>query len=185
MSLEKLNEILPKPTAPVDVPEKAQWKPIEKSLQMELPSDYKALVETYGLGCIDGFFWVLNPVTRNKYLNLAKRTASTVKEWSMLRDKGVDIPYPLHPEPTGLIPWAITENGDRIHWLRKCGELAVVVEHNGLAFWDEFALGTTDFLVKMLGRELTIRAFPNDFPGESHRLFRVGEDYFEWLKSGS
>lgn len=182
MSLARLKVILPPPNDRVDVPKSSQWKAVEKSLQFDLPPDYKSFVEAYGLGCIDGFFWTLNPVTQNKHLNLEKRIPSTIKEWSMLREKRVEIPYALFPDPEGLVPWAITENGDRVHWLRRSKRLVVVVEHNGLAVWDEFPLGTVEFLIGMLNRDITIRAFPRDFPGKSHRFFKLGEDYFEWLR---
>jgi hypothetical protein len=40
------------------------WAAFESSIGMRLPADYKAHIDLYGVGCINGLFWVRHPTSK-------------------------------------------------------------------------------------------------------------------------
>ncbi|MEV6490621.1 hypothetical protein AB0M20_18615, partial [Actinoplanes sp. NPDC051633] len=57
-ALARLIDLVPPPSpgpAPVD------WDAVDRQVASPLPSDYRAYVSRYGLGCINGLYWVLHP----------------------------------------------------------------------------------------------------------------------------
>jgi hypothetical protein len=131
-----------------------------------LPRDYKALVCAYGTGSWKGFLWVLNPFASNVYLNLFEQAKLQLDAERLLRAKWPEqIPFALYPEPGGLFPWAMTDNGDRLYWLTK-GEPdcwpTVVYESRGPGY-DYHELCCCAFLRQWVAGELLVAVFPTDF----------------------
>ncbi|MFB4392841.1 MULTISPECIES: hypothetical protein [unclassified Pseudomonas] len=48
------------------------WGEAEKETGAQFPKDFKAFVEVYGGGLIDGFVWVLNPFSNNSNISFKK-----------------------------------------------------------------------------------------------------------------
>jgi hypothetical protein len=167
MSLESLLAFLDPPTSPWEVPTKADWRAAEGDLG-RLPRDYKAFLDLFGTGAIDNFLWVLNPASRNPYLNLNAEMRRMLGALSELRSSGEPCPYPLHPEPNGLMAFAKTENGDGLYWLTvgapECWPVIVNAARDPT--YERFDCDMTGFLEDILARRIRCTVFPEAFPTE-------------------
>ncbi|GAA4833984.1 hypothetical protein GCM10023235_05630 [Kitasatospora terrestris] len=65
-ALEHVSRLLPHPVgvAPKD------WEPIRRRLGTDLPTDYKAFIDSYGGGCVDTYLWILEPGCANEFYDL-------------------------------------------------------------------------------------------------------------------
>jgi hypothetical protein len=94
----------------------ARWKTIEASLGLRLPGSYKKLIDLYGASRWRDFLQVLSPFDDAaglvqigmQELEADRITRSSFKHY---------YPFPLFPEPNGLLPWAITDNGDVFYFI--------------------------------------------------------------------
>jgi hypothetical protein len=169
----KLRNILSPPLVPVEKGDRNSWPSIEQTLGIGLPLDYKLYIETYGSGCLDGFIWVLNPFSSNPNLNLLHGRESALRALQVLREqKAYELPYPLFPETGGILPWGLTDNGDVLYWLTKGepGEWTVVVNASREPRTEHYPYSMTEFLAKILGRQIVSAIFPDDFPDKVHSL---------------
>ncbi|HNW08045.1 MAG TPA: SMI1/KNR4 family protein [Verrucomicrobiota bacterium] len=165
MSLASLLTVLLPPPQPVEVPTTEDWRAIE-SLLGELPADYKAFVERFGTGKINEFILVLNPASKNPYLNLVREMEPILSALRELIQSGEPCPFPLHPESGGLLPFGKTDNGDALFWLTQ-GEpdkWHVVVNSARDATYERFECDATDFLAGILTRQLRCAVFHESFP---------------------
>ncbi|MEV6310056.1 SMI1/KNR4 family protein [Streptomyces sp. NPDC051840] len=103
------------PSVPVDG--RGDWSASEKALGTRLPEDYKRLVETYGRGDFWGALCLRTPFGQGNPVRLA---ADLLDDYGPLRDDfPEDYPYPLFPEPGGLLAWAVTESAAHVCWLTE------------------------------------------------------------------
>ncbi|MGW6915308.1 hypothetical protein ACWGB8_16045 [Kitasatospora sp. NPDC054939] len=64
-----------------------------------------------------------------------------------------DCPYPVHPEPGGLLAWGSNLNADQFFWLTEGDDpdaWPVVAFYRGLEEWDRFDGGFASFLLAVL-----------------------------------
>jgi len=128
----------------------ASWKRVEQLLNTSLPDDYKSFVELYGNGLVCGVIRIHNPF-------------SGYGDWfeavlGMYRKMREIFPYPLYPEPGGLLPFGGTQNGG-LHLMWQTGKDAdkwSVV----LVNWDDLSVeklncNMADFLLRVAKREIT------------------------------
>lgn len=174
--IEVLMDVMPPPDDHVDIPSLDDWASIECRMGVSLPLDYKQLVDRYGTGAIDGFLWILNPFSKNRYLNLVEQAVVIVDALRRLRDEfNESIPYEFGGDGAGLFPWAVTDNGDTIYWLRSGDPknwIIVVNEARGPR-WREFNMSTCEFLFGVVSKQLRVDVFPSDFPSESPAFVRA------------
>ncbi|MFJ9584458.1 hypothetical protein [Streptomyces acidicola] len=93
--------------APRTVPE-IDWAAVESRLGTCLPSDYQALVETFGSGMFDHFHMVLMPDELISRTELAARLDQAPWE-----------PHPPFPAPGGLLAWMGNEREQSFHWITE------------------------------------------------------------------
>lgn len=169
MSSISVRDMLARPSKPVCVPSEEDWVATEERLGVALPIDYKVFVNEYGSGCIDEFIWVFNPKIRNPYLNLVKQADIALEALRSLNLSLPDsVPYPLYPEKPGLLPWGRSENSDVFFWYMGASDTLIVTHDSRVSRWEEHSATMTEFICKVLTRELVVRAFPPDFPDEEH-----------------
>ncbi|MFI7011436.1 SMI1/KNR4 family protein [Streptomyces sp. NPDC050145] len=98
---------VPPPAHPAGGP--VDWAAAERELGTPLPGDYKRLVETYGRG---GFWGEVHLV--------APPDGELLDDFGSMREDYPDAyPYPLYPEPGGLLVWAMNECGGNFCWLTE------------------------------------------------------------------
>lgn len=113
-TIDDLVRLVPPPIEPVDAA--GDWGRVEAGLERELPADFKALVDRYGRGQFADFISPLHPFgTPDLLIPMARRL---LEQEGPFRDAYPErCPYSFYPEPGGLLPWAGTDNGDRLGWL--------------------------------------------------------------------
>ncbi|MFI5685452.1 SMI1/KNR4 family protein [Streptomyces sp. NPDC051636] len=87
---------------------KVDWAAVESRLATPLPSDYKALVETFGHGMFDGFHDVFMPDRLIKTTALAASLGQA--RWE---------PHPPFPAPDRLVTWMGNEHEQLFHWITE------------------------------------------------------------------
>jgi hypothetical protein len=124
-ALAKLIRMVPPPDRPFETGDGGAFTEVEASLRLSLPEDFKELIRTYGSGQWQGFWFVLNPFAANEYGNLVLQSqVRRPRSWSTLdaeratrENEGATYPHAIYPEPGGILPWALTDNGGRFFWL--------------------------------------------------------------------
>jgi len=147
------------------------WAGIERRLDHRLPLDYKRMVEVYGPGVFDGFIWVLQPSGTNENLDLRRQRDAQLAGLRELRASGEEVPFGLEVGNEELVPWAITDNGDVVYWVRSVPDdpdawVVTVNEARGPQ-WITFDLSASEFLVAVLSGRVAVATFPDDFPSGS------------------
>src|SRR5690606_17098298 len=92
---------------------------VEESLGVRLPAEFKELLRRYGLGEFDDIM-LLTPFAPDDQpsADLVKRARELLPTFAQHREEWPeDFPFPLYPEPEGLLEWAVTGNGDSLCWL--------------------------------------------------------------------
>jgi hypothetical protein len=166
MSIDRLKTLLPLPTERPPKHEPEAWASVERTLT-PLPADYKDFIDEYGPGYVSEFIWVLSPFIENEYYNLMRQTELQLGALRELKAKHKnEVPYDLFPAKGGLLPFALTDNGDVLYW-KTDGEPAswsVAVNASRDPECEEFRTDMTDFLADIITRKRACRIFPNDFP---------------------
>ncbi len=146
------------------------WDSAERQLNTELPDDYKVYINNFGSAYVDKFLTIYNPFSQNPNLNLIEQTKIILEDYRWLQAQGNEqIPFPLFPDKDGLLPFGTTDNGDVLFW-KTSGEpnqWTIVVNASRESLYDRFDENMTDFLTKILRRELVCAIFPADFPSSS------------------
>jgi hypothetical protein len=121
MSIVQLLTLLPPPAHPRDTGSSQQWLAVEAQLHSALPADYKAYIDTYGTGVIGYLVRPHSPFATAPLFDLfAQIEAISHTRRSYAATFGTDwCPYPLYPEPEGLLPWGNTLDGDTLFWQRR------------------------------------------------------------------
>ncbi|MDM5154748.1 SMI1/KNR4 family protein [Bacillus sp. DX1.1] len=142
-----------------------EWDTVEKNLGMILPLDYKKFINKYGTGSINDFIWILNPFSENENLNLIKK-GHVIREAYAYSKKQFpdDFIHNVYPVNNGLLPCAITDNGDEIYWLtnEECDQWRIIVYDSRSNDYYEYNNSMTEFLYKVISKEIICPVFPND-----------------------
>ncbi|MFB6393067.1 SMI1/KNR4 family protein [Polymorphospora lycopeni] len=158
MTIDDLVRRVPPPPASVDGD--GDWTAVDRTLGRSLPADFKDLVRRYGRG---EFLDFLFPHTPFGLGNLLDEADGLLELEGPLRDEFPEnYPYPLHPEPGGLLVWAATVNGDRLCWLTG-GEphrWPVVVWDPRGSRYERHDVTATGFLSAWIDGRLTCGLFP-------------------------
>ena len=144
-ALDELAALLP---PPVDLPPAVDWEAARAALGVELPEDYRALVERYGAGDLAGLT-LLVPGHPNRHVDLLSQVEP--QRWALqyLIDEGMEQPYP----PERLLPWGIDGGGNVVWWLME-GDWPVVANEARGEEWHRHDGAAAGFLSAILsGRE--------------------------------
>jgi hypothetical protein len=164
MQIDELKRILRLPEVVEE--QHGDWLQTEEKLGIVLPTDYKQFTETYGSGQIDHFLSIFNPFSKCHGLELCGNQSTILNSLRFLIDKGEKCPFLLYPEPSGILPFGATDNGDILYWVTDGAPDAwwiVVNESRGPKF-EEFHCNMVTFLTEILSRRVTCRLFPESFP---------------------
>ena len=143
-----------------------EWSNIEQALRVQLPEDYKGLIDAYGPGSFDGFIWIFQPASDNPNLDLLAQTRTQLASLRERRASEPDFAVRIYPELGGLLPWGITDNGDVGFWRVEPGDARwplVVLEARGAERY-EYTGGLAAFIRDVLTGRERVTFFPADFP---------------------
>lgn len=147
------------------------WRLVEEAIGTALPTDYRRFAGIYGPGKVDDLLWVYYPSIPSTALRLEHRIRDDLEGLRCLRARGSEhIPYPLFPEPGGLISWGGTDYGDVCYWRTHASnpeDWTVVVNEGRAPEWAEYPGSMTDFLAAVLTKRYVCPIFPKDFPSDS------------------
>lgn len=119
-SLAQLLRLAPAPAAPTHGGSLPEFAAIETALGTRLPSDFKLLLETYGTGSWLDFYWIVNPLDPRMSGFWLDSNHSEMRFWRELRHEDPKlIPFPIWPDPGGLLVWGGNENGGTLFWLTE------------------------------------------------------------------
>lgn len=161
MTIASLSSVMPPPANPIEA--RGSWSDVEGVLGAQLPDDYRDFIERYGSGTIDHFITILNPFSVRPTLNLLEQSKRQLNALRDLRENFHEQnPFELYPSHGGLLPVAITDNGDVIHWLTcpNRDSWAIVVNEARSPDYQKFECSLTDFLTGIIKKSIVCRAFP-------------------------
>ncbi|MFJ9804637.1 SMI1/KNR4 family protein [Streptomyces wuyuanensis] len=151
MSLDRLRALLGEPVA-WGWARPRLWTASEQYLGVGLPSDYKAFLDLYGPGSIDGYLSLSRPLEADA---TELDRLWSLEDWRRARLSTPDLyPYPFHPDPGGLISWGSDEHGSEYYFLAiepDPDEWRIVISSECNS-WFETAGTFCDFLVRCFDR---------------------------------
>ena len=159
---ELLNLVMP-PVHPVSVGSDKEWNNIEEKIGINLPEDYKKIVETYGFGSFNEYFYVLNPFIESpRYLNLifsCEDFAETLNKQQLVSPLSNTHLKPFNFETKkGLMPFIRDEDAGLICWNIDEGEFWNIIVLD--SSWSKdilcFEMQTADFINSLLKGSIEI-----------------------------
>ncbi|MYQ44732.1 hypothetical protein GTW40_06555 [Streptomyces sp. SID4985] len=187
--MDLLTRLLPPPSEPVGRTD--DWSRVAESWGTAFPSDYRDFLAVYGAGTIDDHLLIataspdLGETTLGDLTSVASRVTASEDD---------DRPYPVWPEPGGLICWGATVDAAALHWDTSDADpdrWPVIVRSREGDF-TRHDCGFAEFVVRMLGpsaeRPLespTLYGAPNSrflSATEQRRLKSEGTDPWEYLE---
>jgi len=153
MTIDDLIRIMPPPSVPQDPI--GSWSKAERLIGIALPNDFKDFVQYYGTGQIGDFISILNPFSRHNTLNLVVQAPLQVEVLRELSEEGETLPYPLFPNPNGLLPAGLTDNGDVIYWItaQHPDDWEIAINEARSPTYESYRCGLVEFLYQLtLGR---------------------------------
>lgn len=148
----------------------ALWEASEAYLGLTLPSDYKAFLDLYGPGAIDGYLWLDRPMDGT--------TEEAERLWPPQGpgERNPDLfPWPFHPEEGGLIWWGSDEQSNSYYFLPlepDPGDWRIVVQDD-CGGWFETAGTFTDFILRCFDRTDRPPCVARDWPGPNPRYHQA------------
>ncbi|WP_344627052.1 SMI1/KNR4 family protein [Kitasatospora arboriphila] len=143
-------------------PQSVDWCQLEGELGTALPADYKLLCEHYPRFELSDFMCVSRPVPGDEvgWVHGTHEELETIAEWC----EDADLAVPMHPYPAsgGLLPWAVSNQGDFFLWTTTpAGPEAwtvTVASRNG--DWWHYTGGAVQFLADLVSGALEPWALP-------------------------
>jgi hypothetical protein len=139
---------------------------VEQALGTSLPTDWKHLVGRYGYGTFGDFFHLWSPFFEPcTMLAQIRMTLEADRQLAVAAPNTV--PFPLHPDPGGALPWGRSDNGDVAYWLTRGTAdtwAAVLWNPRGGDEYDLVEGGAAALLAGWMSGERTGRRFPAGAP---------------------
>jgi len=164
VELDILTEIVLPPKEPYEATGSQNWLEVESALKTSLPRDYKDYINSFGSGQLGELLWVFNPFASDPRLNLLVQVEQILGMWRSTKAEygEVECPYPLYPEPDGLLPWGYLDTGGSLYW-QTSGlpeEWIVVLNESRGPKVERFHETMTGFLTALLSRNLPSNILP-------------------------
>ena len=167
MTIELLCKVMFPPKEPVESRRVEEFSEIEQELGTTMPSDFKEYINLFGTGYIGRFLWVFNPFSNEESLNFIEQMEIRLDALEEIKEKYGDdeCPYPLYPEPSGLLPWGATDNGDVLYWstVGQPDEWTVVINESRGPKFEQYEESMTGFLAKLISGDIASKIIPYDF----------------------
>lgn len=143
------------------------WNKVEGSVGLNLPVDYKEIVEVFPPGYFQGFVQVIRPgdigASRDDFLGYYAHRLDDMRHWR--EDEPARFPMPIFPEPGGLLPWGRSIRSDLFFWVTSSEDPAdwsVVIADQEFAWWIPYEGGVCDLLIEIVSGRFNARPFEAD-----------------------
>ena len=127
------------------------WPVIEASIGLRLPEDYKLLAGSLPPGWFRRFARLLYPGPTGPFLPPdISGQLDVMREWRAEGD--AEFPYPIFPEPGGLLPWGEAVEGALLFWLTGPGDpdtWPVIAATAQWDHWERFDGTVCEFLTEV------------------------------------
>ncbi|WP_112270102.1 SMI1/KNR4 family protein [Lentzea terrae] len=147
------------------------WAAVESSIGLTLPNDYKALVEIFPEGTFQGFVELIRPGAVNspptEYLGYYEYRLEDMRAWR--QDEPGRFPYPIFPEPGGLLPWGVSHRDGLLFWLTEGDDpdkWPIVVAHPEFEHWANHEGPVCGFLDDVVSGRFDGAPYDIDLGGE-------------------
>lgn len=175
---DELTRLLIPPESPVLAGTATEWAAFEASLEVRLPGDYRAYVETYGLGTPNEYFSVLNPFdgslqSRWQWFEEVYAQVYSAPDYLEYGAGGVTAAV-----PRGLVAWA-NGDGGTVYWDPETSadpERWTVVEEQE-DYWQPWPLTMSEYIVKAMTGEIPTLLYgptPRKLPAPFRPFTRPG-----------
>jgi hypothetical protein len=153
-AFDQLRTLAPPPEKPVENGTVDKFRVVEEHLKLQFPSDYKQVIRSYGHGTWRGGLILFNPFTSDVSYNLIAAATGQLEEAEHHLLFPEDAPFPLYPEPGGLLPWAKTEQNEILYWLTDGDPETwrTIFASGDPLKYQQFDLGCSTFLFQWLQR---------------------------------
>jgi len=162
MSLDDLVKLIPPPKSPVGFGGAIDWPTIESQLNLRLPTDYKQLIDLYGIGHFPGDLAIYHPYADCPD-SLLKDALVDTAENDRLTENARDRPYSFYPNCPGLFAcghsymssgklfW-LTTSSDQLPWSTVAASHEMYTTHDYI----QINASLTDFLVAIYSGSLQV-----------------------------
>ncbi len=168
--MSTFNELISQITAGTNLVENNitmdRWNKIEENIHFKFPLDYVKFINYYGTGRLCQLIWFLNPFSAYDRFNLLHFLKYQEQVFYKLKNEyGVEYPFKLFMDGSGLIPFAFSDNGDTIYWNikddnKKACPIIILDGRNTRS--EEYHLSFNEFLHKILNKSLNSLILIND-----------------------
>ncbi|MFF5257941.1 hypothetical protein ACFY4C_03270 [Actinomadura viridis] len=145
------------------------WTAVERRLGHRIPCDYKGLVARFPRGVFNDYLTVAVPGDNGDETDLIGGFEFVLEDFRNWRSNEPDmIPYPLYPEPQGLVPWGGSTQGETFFWLPEGAdpdEWDVVAVSSDGSGWRRFPASATDFVTAVVTGTLRSDVIAHDVQG--------------------
>lgn len=131
------------------------WASIENSLGLTLPGDYKRLVEVFPDGRFQGFLRLIRPgdhkEDETQFLGYYRHRLDDMRRWR--EGEPTRFPWPLYPEPGGLLPWGVSIRGDIFFLITDDADpdsWSVVFAANDFSRWKQASYSVCGLLIELV-----------------------------------
>jgi hypothetical protein len=141
------------------------WAAIEEDLGLRLPSDYKVLAEWYPVGWFRLFAMLRLPDVEWRFLS--EYAVSELNFLREIRESGESsFPYPVYPEPGGVLPWGSIRSPGLAYWLTGPGDpdgwpVVAATDHGD--HWERFDGPVCEFLTEVAAARYDASGFEDQY----------------------
>jgi len=146
MSLSGLLPLLPPPESPIAALHLDDWGAVQQILGTPVPGDYREFISVYGSGAIDRFVIQVLNLSLEWDRSMSDELCAALA--SLHEDPYSDQPFPVFPEPGGLLPWGSGDDGDTFCWktIGEPDDWPIVLFPRWGDVYFEYDLAMTDYL---------------------------------------
>ena len=176
--MDQLLNLITPPQNPDETGTPKSWEQIEARLGLQLPPDYKALIDHYGTGSFDEFIFVYSPFTQIEYLNLFYALDTLHQAGQQTQLMGDPFwtavhPFAYYPATEGLLPWGCTSNlGDAFFWQIKGAPATweTVFYNLRSGEYEVWKYTLSEFLYRLFTHQIESVLLPQDFPSADNPI---------------
>lgn len=131
---------------------------LDDMYNIELPIDYKLMLQVYNKELyFNNFIYVLN--LYNEFDKVAEMCFSYRISKSKFPN---DFLHSVYPDKNGILPCAVTDNGDEIYWLTSNDIWTLIIYESRMSNYYKYNMTISEFIYRIINKEIICPIFPED-----------------------